>query len=222
MISTDVTSAPPLAASWLARLEPIVASWWPNWLHWPDWLRWPSGQWWGNAWEGTQYGVVWSVTLLALIVGLVGTVLPMLPGPMLILAAALWHTLAMRYWLHAPDPGIGWPGLVILGLFVGAAIALETLSSAMGAKYFGSTKWGIWGAVIGGLVGLFFGPVGLLLGPLLGALGAEMIIAKRELKPAAKSTWGTLVGTAAGLLLKAALGLAMVGYFFLDVFALAW
>ena len=49
-----------------------------------------------------------------------------------------------------------------------------------------------------------------------------MIIAKRELKPAAKSTWGTLLGPAAGLLLKAGLGLAMVGYFFLGVFLLAW
>ncbi len=49
-----------------------------------------------------------------------------------------------------------------------------------------------------------------------------MIIAKRELKPAAKSTWGTLLGTAAGLILKAGLGLAMVGYFFLDVFLFAW
>jgi uncharacterized protein YqgC (DUF456 family) len=214
------------AAGWSP--VPVLAAWWPDWLRWPawltwpDWLGWPGGAWWSGLWEGTQQGLVWTVTVLALVVGLVGTVLPMLPGPMLILAAAVWHVVAMRYWLEVPDPGVGWPGFAILGLFVVAAQVIETASSAMGAKYFGSTKWGIWGALAGGLVGLFFGPVGIILGPLLGALGAEMIIAKRELKPAAKSSWGTLIGTVAGLLVKAGLGLAMVGYFFLDVFALAW
>jgi uncharacterized protein YqgC (DUF456 family) len=105
---------------------------------------------------------------------------------------------------------------------VAAAQFLETASSAMGAKYFGSTKWGIWGALIGGIVGIFFVPIGIFLGPVIGALAAEMIIAKRQLKPAAKSTWGTVVGTMAGLVLKTILGLAMVGYFFIDVFWLAW
>jgi hypothetical protein len=141
---------------------------------------------------------------------------------MLILAAAVWHILAMHYWLHAADPGLGWPGIVILILFVAAAQIVETASSAMGAKYFGSTKWGMAGALIGGLLGLMWAPVGLFLGPVIGALAAEMIIAKRELKPAAKSTWGTVVGAVAGLFVKAGLGLAMVGYFFLDVFLLAW
>jgi len=205
----------------LSELAPL-ASWWPSWLQWPSWLGWPGSEWWSSLWEGTQHGVVWSVTVLALVVGLVGTILPMLPGPMLILAAAVWHVLAMHYWLHQADPGMGWPGMAILVVFVVAAQVLETASSAMGAKYFGSTKWGIWGALIGGLIGIFFVPVGIFLGPVLGALAAEMIIAKRELKPAAKSTWGTLLGTIAGLLLKAGLGLAMVGYFFLDVFLLAW
>lgn len=213
----------------LLRLPPatpqasaLVAAWWPDWLRWPSWLRWPAGDWWSGLWEGTQHGVVWSVTVLALVVGLVGTILPMLPGPMLILAAAVWHVLAMRYWLHAPDPGLGWPGLAILIVFVVAAQVFETASSALGAKYFGSTKWGIWGALVGGTIGIFFIPIGIFLGPVIGALSAEIIIAKRQLKPAAKSTWGTLVGTLAGLLLKAGLGLAMVGYFFLDVFVLAW
>jgi len=216
--------------SWvlLSALPPSLVAWWPSWLKWPDWLRWPlwlrwpGGEWWSGLWEGTQHGVVWMVTVATLVIGLVGTVLPMLPGPMLILAAAVWHVLAMHYWMQAADPGLGWPGLAILTFFVVVAQVLETASSAMGARYFGSTKWGIWGALLGGLVGMFFVPIGIFLGPILGALAAEMIIAKRTLKPAAKSTWGTLIGTVAGLLLKAGLGLAMVGYFFVDVFWLAW
>lgn len=213
-----------------ARLAamPALASWWPSWLRWPtwlgwpDWMTWPAGAWWSGLWVGTQHGVVWTVTITALVVGLVGTVLPMLPGPMLILAAAVWHVMAAHYWLHLPDAGMGWPGFSILVVFVAAAQFLETASSAMGAKYFGSTKWGIWGALIGGILGIFFVPIGIFLGPVIGALAAEMIIAKRQLKPAAKSTWGTVVGTMAGLVLKTILGLAMVGYFFIDVFWLAW
>ena len=213
-----------------ARLAamPALASWWPSWLRWPtwlgwpDWMTWPAGAWWSGLWVGTQHGAVWTVTITALVVGLVGTVLPMLPGPMLILAAAVWHVIAAHYWLHLPDAGMGWPGFSILVVFVAAAQFLETASSAMGAKYFGSTKWGIWGALIGGVVGIFFVPIGIFLGPVIGSLAAEMIIAKRQLKPAAKSTWGTVVGTMAGLVLKTILGLAMVGYFFIDVFWLAW
>jgi uncharacterized protein YqgC (DUF456 family) len=189
---------------------------------WLSWVPWPSSAWWSEVWNHTEYGLVWMVTVILLVVGLVGTVLPVLPGPILILGAAIWHALATRYWLHVADPGIGWPGIIVLALFTATAQVFETVSSAMGAKFFGSTKWGAWGALLGGLVGLLFFPWGIFLGPVLGALSAELIIAKRELKPAAKSTWGTFLGTAFGLIVKTGIGLAMVGYFFLDVFTLRW
>lgn len=189
---------------------------------WPSWLHWHGSAWWSGLWSQTEQAFVWMVTGMLLLVGLLGTILPVLPGTALILAAAVWHFLAMRYWLQVADPGIGWPGFIILVLFAAVAQVFETASSAMGAKYFGSTKWGAWGALLGGLVGLLFFPWGIFLGPVIGALSAELIIARRELKPAAKSTWGTFLGTAAGLLVKTGIGLAMVGYFFLDVLALRW
>jgi uncharacterized protein YqgC (DUF456 family) len=194
----------------------------PGAWNWPSWLDWPGSAWWSNLWAHTEHAVVWAVTVVTLLLGLLGTILPVLPGTMLILAGAVWHYLAMRFWLHAPDPGIGWPGFLVLGLLAAAAQAFETISSAVGAKFFGSTKWGAWGALIGGIIGIFFIPWGIFVGPVVGALGAELIIAKRELKPAAKSTWGTFLGTAAGLVVKTAIGAAMVGYFFLDVLALGW
>jgi uncharacterized protein YqgC (DUF456 family) len=191
-------------------------------LDWPSWLHWPGAEWWSGVWSHTEYGMAWVITVVLLIVGLVGTVLPVLPGPILILGAAVWHALAMRYWLHAADAGIGWPGILILALFTATAQAFEMLSSAMGAKYFGSTKWGAFGALLGGIAGIFFVPWGIFIGPVVGALAAELIIARREFKTAAKSTWGTFLGTAAGLIIKTGIGLAMVGYFFLDVFLLRW
>ncbi len=160
--------------------------------------------------------LIWIVTSLLLLVGLVGTVLPMLPGPVLILVAAIFHVLAIK------DPGTGWVGLVVLAILVVLAHVVEFFSSAVGAKYFGSTKWGIWGAITGGIVGLFFSIPGLILGPLVGALVFELAFARKQIRPAAKSTWGTLVGTTAGLILKTAIGIAMVGWFLLDELWLKW
>ena len=177
---------------------------------------------WADLGFGTLHGLIWVVTCLLLIGGLVGTIVPMLPGPVLIFIGAIFHYCALRWLAQVPDPGIGWIGMGILLLFVVVAQVFETASSAMGAKYFGSTKWGTIGALVGGIVGIFFGIPGIFLGPVVGALAGELIFARRHWKPAAKSTWGTFVGTAAGLVFKAGLGVLMVGYFFLDVWWLKW
>jgi uncharacterized protein len=180
---------------------------------------------WAMTWSGIGHGtlvaLIWSLTAVLLLVGLAGTVLPMLPGPALIFAAAVIHYLAMHF-LASADAGIGWPGFLVLLLMLIVAHVLEMFSSAVGAKYFGSTRWGIWGAIIGGIVGLFFGLPGIFIGPIVGALLFEIAFARREWKPAAKSTWGTLVGTTAGLVLKVGIGVIMIGYFLLDVLWLHW
>jgi uncharacterized protein YqgC (DUF456 family) len=73
---------------------------------------------------------------------------------------------------------------------------------------------------IGGIVGMFFVPVGLILGPLLGGVSFELIFAKKRLQPAAKSAWGSLLGTGVGLVLRLIVALGMVAAFLLDV--LVW
>ena len=107
---------------------------------------------WAALGEGSLHVAVWTITIVLLLVGLVGTVVPMLPGPALIFAAAVFHALAMRYLAGVADPGISWTGCLILLLMVGVSFVLEMLSSAVGARYFGSSKAGIWGAVLGGIV----------------------------------------------------------------------
>lgn len=181
--------------------------------------------WWALTWaalgEGTLIGLVWTVTSLLLLAGLIGTVVPVLPGPALIFLGALFHFLALEYGVGV-DSGISWPGFSILLVMVMLTQALEMFSSAMGARYFGSTRWGVWGAILGGVVGIFFGIPGIFIGPVVGALAFEMILARRQWRPAAKSTWGTLLGTTAGLVLKVGMGLLMTGYFLLDVLLLRW
>ena len=90
----------------------------------------------------------------------------------------------------------------------------------MGAKWFGASRWGLIGVFVGGIVGFFFSLPGLILGPIIGGLAFELWFAKKEMKPAMKSTWGTIVGTGAGLVLRLAISLAMVAVFFVD--ALWW
>jgi uncharacterized protein len=180
-------------------------------------------EWWHSVWNATAHFLqsiqwtaigVWSLTISLLILGVIGSVLPLLPGPLLIFLAGVIHTLLR------PESAMSWQGLVVLGLLTAIAYVLDFVSGAMGAKWFGASRWGLVGVLVGGIVGLFFSLPGLILGPIVGGLVFELWFAKKEMKPAMKSTWGTIVGTGAGLVLRLAVSLAMVAVFFVD--ALWW
>ena len=163
--------------------------------------------------EFLQGGGVWIVTGSLLIVGLVGCVLPALPGHLFILLAAIWHRLMV-----GPDAGIAWWGFGILILLMAISQVFEIVSGSLGTQWFGGTKWGALGALVGGIVGLFFLPFGLLIGPLVGAFGFERLFAKREIRDSAVSGVGSMVGTMVGIVVKVIIGVLMIAWFFLDVF----
>lgn len=180
-------------------------------------------EWLNDAWTATadffttmpwEMWGVWMVTICLLIVGLIGSVVPFLPGPLLIFVAGIVHTVLR------PESGMGIWGIIILSLLLVIAYVLDFVSGAMGARWFGASRWGIAGVFIGGFVGMFFMPFGLVLGPLIGGIACELLFAKMELRPAAKSAWGSLIGTGVGLVLRLALSFAMVATFLLD--ALVW
>jgi len=157
--------------------------------------------------------VAWWLTGFLLLAGLLGTVLPILPGHILIVLGAGFH-----WWALGEDSGVEWWTIVVLVLGLALSIYLEFLSGAVGAKVFGGSKWGGIGAVVGGMVGLFFMPFGLLLGPLFGAFVAEYFFEKKEIREATKSGVGSVLGTVTGLVAKVCLALVMAGYFLADVF----
>ena len=157
---------------------------------------------------------VWSLTVSLLVLGLLGAVLPFLPGPFLIFLAGVLHTVLR------PESAMSWPGIALMAVLLGVAYAIDFFSGILGARWFGASKWGLWGVFLGGVVGLFFGLPGLILGPLAGGFAFEMLFAKMELKPAAKSTWGTLLGTGVGLVARFAVSGLMIGVFLVD--ALFW
>ena len=143
---------------------------------------------------------------IAMLVGLAGTLLPFVPGTPLIFAGALVHAIATGF-----DP-IGPWRLAILGLLAVAALALHHVASALGARRYGGGRWAVAGALLGGVIGLFFGLPGLILGPVLGATVAEVLRGQR-LEASVRSGAGALMGLAAGIVASFTLGLIMVGLF---------
>ncbi len=162
--------------------------------------------------EFLQDSALWLVVGSLLVLGLVGSVLPALPGHLFILLAAVGYRLMV-----GPDAGIAWWGFGILVVLMLISQAFEMLSGSLGARWFGGSKWGALGAFVGGIVGIFFLPFGLLLGPLLGAFGFEKAFAKKEIRQSAVSGVGSVVGTVMGIIIKVVVGVLMVVWFFLDI-----
>jgi uncharacterized protein YqgC (DUF456 family) len=153
----------------------------------------------------------WLFTIVLFAVGLIGTVLPVIPGTTIILAAAIIHRMML-----GAEKSIGWRSIAILLLLTLATYALDFLSGYFGAKYFGATKWGMFGAVIGALVGIAFGIIGLFIGPVIGAITGEFIAGKR-LIDAGRSGWGSLLGNLGGMIGELVIALVMITIFLMTV-----
>jgi uncharacterized protein YqgC (DUF456 family) len=153
----------------------------------------------------------WLLTVILFAVGLIGTVLPVFPGTIIILAGALLHRLML-----GPEKSIGLRTIAILVLLTLATYALDFLSGYFGARVFGATKWGMFGAMLGALLGIFFGIVGLFVGPVIGAVLGEFIAGKRMID-AGRAGWGSLLGNLGAVIGKLLIALVMIAIFFLTV-----
>lgn len=154
----------------------------------------------------------WTITLLLMLVGVAGTVVPLLPGTTIILGAAVLHHVML-----GAAQSVSWWTISGLAVLTVLSFVLELLSGSIGAKWFGATRWGAFGGIVGAIVGMFFFPLGLFLGPMGGVLIGELLGGK-GLLPAGKTTWGTLLGTTAGIVSKLAIALVMIGWFLVAAF----
>ena len=160
------------------------------------------------------YGVKWVIVIVLLVVGFLGSFVPVIPGTTLIFCGVILY----YFFMGMESSGLRWPGLVMIGIFYILSIVLDWFSGALGAKWFGSSKWGVVGAIVGGIVGLFFNLPGLIIGPIAGVFIFEIIFGKREIKQASNSTIGTVLGGLAGMLARVILAFGMVLWFVSDVF----
>ena len=157
--------------------------------------------------------LAWFLAIVLMAAGLLGTVLPIFPGTVFILAAAMLHRVMV-----GPDKGASWWTIAILAFLMIVSYLIDLLAGYVGAKHFGATRWGMFGAAIGAIVGLFFGLIGLLTGPVIGAIAGEIVGGKRSIQ-AGRAAWGTLLGNLAGMLAKLILALAMISIFLVTVSA---
>lgn len=172
-----------------------------------DWFDWIPG-------DALLLSLKWFVVVVLIVVGFLGTFLPLLPGTSLIYLGILAHF----FFMGMGESGLTILSLVGIGLIYVVTVIVDYLSGALGAKWFGSSKWGVWGAIIGGIVGIFIPFPGIIVAPILGVFIAEMWVAKKEIKNAGKSTFGTVVGGLAGTLVKMSLAMVMVAWYLADVF----
>lgn len=151
-----------------------------------------------------------SLALLVMLTGLIGSVLPVIPGIPLMLVAAIGHRL---YFGAASVSNLVL--LVLVGLTL-VSLLFDFLASLLGAKKFGATWRGMTGAVVGGIVGLFFSLPGIILGPFLGAMLFEML-GDKEFKKAAHAGLGATVGLLLGIVGKFSIGVVMIMLFATNV-----
>ena len=145
---------------------------------------------------------------IIMLVGLVGTIMPVVPGIPIIWAAI------MGYGFYSGWLNYGLVSMIITGFLVILSVMLDQLASIVGAKKFGASRAGMIGSVAGAIIGLIIlNIIGLIIGTFLGAVICEMAFSQRDFKEAMSSGAGALLGFLAGSLFKFMLGMGLIGFF---------
>ena len=151
--------------------------------------------------------IYYAIAAVLVIVGVLGTVLPVLPGTLLVFAGLLLAAWADQF------TRVGWIGMSIVGALALLAVAADLIASAMGAKRVGASPQALVGATVGGVIGILFGIPGMILGPFAGAVLGELL-ARGRLAQAGKVGIGTWLGLLAAAVLKVVIAFLMIGTFF--------
>ena len=154
--------------------------------------------------------ILWITAIALIVIGVAGTVLPALPGAILVFGG-----IALAAWIDDFARIPAWL-LLLLGALTAMAWAVDYVAAAVGAKRAGASRYAIIGAAIGTVAGIFSGLWGLLFMPLVGAALGEYL-AQRDVRRAGKAGIATWIGLLFGTAAKLAIVLTMVGIF---VFAL--
>lgn len=154
-----------------------------------------------------------SIVLLVLaclfvLVGIVGCIIPVLPGPPL-----AWLGLLLIHFTKYADFSLSF--LLITGLITLVITFLDYVLPSFVVKKKGGSKFGERGALLGGIIGIFFGPLGILIGPFLGAFAGELLANYKQLD--LRASFGVALSSFVGFLLSTGIKLVwsfMMGYWF--------
>lgn len=150
--------------------------------------------------------LLWSLAVALVAIGLVGVVLPALPGTVLVFAGLLLAAWADGF------TRVGTVPLIAIGLIGAASYGVDFVAAALGAERFGASKRAMVGAALGTLFGLFLGLPGIIVGPFIGAVVGELTL-NTDWKRAGRAGLAAWIGFAVGIAVKVGLVFLMIGIF---------
>jgi uncharacterized protein YqgC (DUF456 family) len=155
------------------------------------------------------------IGFILMLVGLIGSVIPVLPGPPL-----SWVGLLLLYLTKVVDMDYRFLGIT---LFIAILVTvLDYVIPALGTKKFGGTKYGMWGTTIGLILGLILPiPGGFLVGAIAGAIVGEMMYDSKDTNRAMKAAFGSFIGFLGSTFLKLTVSGIFLGLFIKEV-AASW
>lgn len=150
--------------------------------------------------------LLWILSVLLIVVGVAGTVLPALPGTLLVLAG-----IVLGAWID-DFTRVGWGVVTAVSVLTVLSIVLDYVAALLGAKRVHASREAVIGAALGTVAGIFTGFIGLLFMPLLGAAAGEYL-ALRDHRRAASVGVATWIGIMVGLVAKVVIAFVMIGIF---------
>jgi uncharacterized protein YqgC (DUF456 family) len=153
--------------------------------------------------------ILFVAALIFMLVGLLGVILPILPGVPLIFVVALIFSILTDFTY------LGGQTIIIMGILAVISLILDWIAGVLGVRKMGGSKAGMFGAFIGMIVGLFLPGVGIfgfVIGAFVGAFILELLV-NRESKKALKAGLGSFIGFLAGGVLRLVIGAVMIGMF---------
>lgn len=151
--------------------------------------------------------LIYILASIIVVCGLVGTVLPLMPGvPVIFLGLFLAAAVSKFSFISTAT-------IVILFVLAAISVLVDYLSGFLGAKYAGSSLFGLLGAIIGVIFGVsVFGLIGVLIGPAIGVFVFDLL-SRREIKKSSKVATYTFFSTVAGIITNVVLAVLMIGIF---------
>lgn len=150
--------------------------------------------------------LLWAIAVGLVVVGVAGTVLPALPGPVLVLVG-----LVVAAWIEG-FTAVGGGTVAALCVLAALAYGVDFVAGSLGVRRAGASRSAVIGAALGALVGMFFGLPGLVLGPFVGAVLGE-ILERGSFEGVGRVGLATWVGMVVGGAVKMALVVSMVGLY---------
>ncbi len=154
-------------------------------------------------------GIAIAVGCILMVLGLAGSILPILPGPPLSFIGLLLLALLKHF-----SPPLTPTLVIIMAVVTILVVVMDYVIPLLGARRYGASKWGVWGSVFGMVAGMFWLPFGMLVGAFVGAVVAEWLVGKQK-GEALRAGWGIVMGTLFATVLRLGVSGVMTYYFVL-------